>query len=551
MKNNRLIYIPFGGAGEIGMNMYVYGYGPKGKERYIVVDTGVLFPNMETAPGVDLVFPDYSWLIERKSRVEAIFLTHGHLDHLGAVSFVSEDLKVPVYARPLSHKIALDRVYEYGGNSDLFHSVGPLPEITTAGPFKVSYAPISHSIPESSSLIIDTPAGRIIHTGDFKIDSNPVIGDPFDEDLWEDTTREKILALVCDSTNALNEMAGRSESTVSPNLVDLIEVSEGMVIATTFASHIARIYQVSRAAEQCDRNVVLLGRAMNRFVNLALDEGILDEIPNLIPVEAAFNLPRNSLVVLATGSQGEPRAATAQLSTGQPFKGIKVKRGDTIIYSSKTIPGNEISVSTIQNRFAKLGVEVVDDTSDLYHVSGHPNIPDLMRLHRLVSPELVIPMHGEYRHIQRHADIAINAGFEALVAPDGSPVDILRKVILKEEKENIGKLYIDGKVLIGNNDRAINERIIMAINGQISVFLKRNSDRFDREDILVQTLGLSRFQNDEFEKELKEKIFIKLDQASNRSLSRHNEIKKMVGRLIRQYSMKFYGKSPLIHVVVR
>ena len=545
-----MIYLPFGGAGEIGMNMYVYGYGTKGKERFIIVDTGVLFPDMETAPGVNLILPDYSWLIDRNSQVEAIFLTHGHLDHLGAVSFISQDLNVPVYARDFSRQIALDRVKEYGGNAEQFHTAGTYPATISAGPFKVSYFPISHSIPESSSLIIDTPGGRVVHTGDFKIDPDPVIGDAFKEEAWEEVSSEKILALVCDSTNALNLGAGRSESNIGPDLMNLIEESKGMVIATTFASHIARIYQISLIAEHCGRFVVLLGRAMNRMVNLALEVGILVDLPNLISIDEARNLPRDSLVVLATGSQGEGRAATSQLSRGGSFKGIKVKRGDTLIYSSKTIPGNEVAVSKIQNRFAELGVDVVDDSSGLYHVSGHPNMADLVKLHKLTNPKLVIPMHGEYRHLKKHAEIAINSGFNALVAPNGTKIDILRAEVLAEEKENIGKLYIDGNLLLDFNNSSIGERLSMAQNGHVAVFIQKNSKEFTRQGITVQITGLHAETFEEFEKELKTMILSKLNQVSHRKISRDNEFKKMVGKSVTKFFFKYYGKNPVVKVVI-
>ncbi len=551
MTNPRLIYLPLGGAAEIGMNMYVYGYGPKGKERFIVVDTGVTFPDMETTPGVNLIMADYTWLVERSSQVEAIFLTHGHLDHVGAISFISQDLGVPVYAREFSKRIALDCVSEYGGDRKQFHSVDIFPERIAAGPFQVSFVPISHSTPESSSLIIDTPAGRIVHTGDFKIDPDPVIGEPFDEEVWGEISGTENLALVCDSTNAFNIGAGRSESELGQNLVDLIQDCDGMVIATTFASHIARIYQISLVAEHCGRYVILLGRAMTRLVNHALEVGILSELPNLIPVHEAVNLPRNSLVILATGSQGEPRAATAQLSRGGKFKGIRVKRGDTLIYSSKTIPGNEVAVSKIQNRFVELGVNVIDDSSGLYHVSGHPNQSDLEKLHKLVNPNLVIPMHGEYRHLQKHAELAMNSGYNALVVPNGSMVDITREEVLREEKEHIGRLCVDGKLLIGSRDISIRDRLKIAQNGLVSIYLIRNSDKITREDIIIQAAGLSEEFFAEYKGELKTKILAKFYEGSERLYSRESSIKGMVAKATKKFCIDNFGKSPVIQIAVR
>lgn len=551
MTTPRLIYLPFGGAGEIGMNMYVYGYGSQDGEQFIVVDAGVLFPDMETAPGVDLIIPDFSWLVERKSQVEAIFITHGHLDHLGAISFLTGELDVPVYAREFSRQIALDRIYEYGGNQSRFHTVDIYPDKITAGPFEVSYVPISHSIPESSSLIIDTPDGRVIHTGDFKLDHEPVIGEPFEEELWEEICSEKILALICDSTNALTPGKARSEASIGTNLDQLIQECEGMVIATTFASHIARIYQIAQAAELCGRNVVLLGRAMNRLVSHAIEVGILEDLPNQVSIEQARNLPRNSLLVLATGSQGEGRAATAQLSTGGSFRGLRVKRGDTVIYSSKTIPGNEVAISKIQNRFAELGVNIIDESSGLYHVSGHPNKTDLEKLHKLVLPNLVIPMHGEYRHLKMHAEIAIDAGFNAIVAPNGSMVELLRGKLLDSEKEQIGRLCIDGNDIVEFKSDTIKERLRMAHNGLVSIFLSRKSGRFNREGIIVQCSGLNSDAFEEFQKELISMILTKLSQSTKQQLAHESKLKDILGKATRKLCLDFYNKKPVIQIAIR
>lgn len=550
MTKHRLIYLPFGGAGEIGMNMYVYGYGPKDREQFIVVDAGVLFPDMATAPGVDLIIPDFSWLVERKSRVEAIFITHGHLDHLGAISFLTNELDVPVYAREFSRQIALDRIDEYGGNQSRFHTVDIYPDKITAGPFEVSYVPISHSIPESSSLLIDTPNGRIIHTGDFKLDHEPIVGESFEEELWEEICSEKILALICDSTNALTSGRGRSESSIGTNLDQLVQECEEMVIATTFASHIARIYQIAHAAELCGRKVVLLGRAMNRLISHAIDVGILEDLPNRVSIDQARNLPRDSLLVLATGSQGEGRAATAQLSTGGSFKGLRVKRGDTIIYSSKTIPGNEVAVGKIQNRFAELGLNVIDESSGLYHVSGHPNKTDLEKLHKLVVPNLVIPMHGEYRHLKMHAEIAMNAGFNAIVAPNGSMVDVLKGKLLDSEKEQIGRLCIDGNDLVGFKSDAIRERLRMAHNGLVSIFLSRKSGRSNREGIIIQCSGLNPDSFEEFREELISVILNKLNQSTKQQLAHESRLKDILSKAARKFCLDFYNKKPVIHIVI-
>jgi len=345
----RLIYLPLGGAGEIGMNAYVYGYGAPGQERLIVVDLGVTFPDMDTTPGVDLILPDITWLRERRAQIEGIFITHAHEDHVGAIGHYWEQLGAPVYARPFTANIARRKMEEHGHPASVLNVVGPYPEMMACGPFKVAYLPISHSIPESSGMLIDCPDGRVLHSGDFKIDVTPGVGEPFDAALWADVSKDGVKALVCDSTNVFSDAPGRSESTIGPAITEMMKEASGMVVATTFASNIARLKTLAIAA----RHVMLL----------------------------------------VTGSQGERRAASAQLAQGN-YLGIKLKEGDTFLFSSKTIPGNERGVIRIMNQLSELGVDVIDDASGKYHVSGHANKPDILALHDIVKPQTVIPMQS-------------------------------------------------------------------------------------------------------------------------------------------------------------
>ncbi len=491
MTDDRLIYLPLGGAGEIGMNMYVYGYGRKGHERLIVVDAGVTFPDMDTTPGVKLVMADFDWLIQRDDQVEAIFLTHGHLDHVGCVPFLAEYFDAPIYAKPFSMKVVGGRLLEFGIETDQLNVVPDDEELITAGPFGVTYLPISHSIPESSALVIDTPKGRIIHSGDFKIDETPVIGNAFDSEALEEAAEVEVQALICDSTNALVEGAGRSEASIKSNIADLVTRCNGMVIATTFASHIARIFQLAEVAAHCGRSVLLLGHALQRMMDFAIETDLVQRLPNLVSLAQAKNLPRNSLMVIATGSQGEARAATAQLANGGSFKGIRVAKGDTVIYSSKTIPGNERSVGNIKNKFAALGVEIVDEPCNDYHVSGHPNQSDLEEIHSLLNPHLIVPMHGEYRHMVVHAEIAEANGFDAIVAPNGTMVDLLARKILPDESTELDKIYLDGSFLIGSRSGVVLNRLKMARNGVIAVSLLLKGNIIQKKGLRIQTVGLT------------------------------------------------------------
>ena len=402
MSTERLIYLPLGGAGEIGMNAYVYGYGPADNERLILVDLGVTFPDMDTTPGVDLIFPDMSWLIERRDRLEAVFITHAHEDHVGAIGHFFGELDVPVYARAFTANIARRKMAEHGHGEEKVKTVSAYPERVEAGPFNVSFVPVSHSIPESSGLLIESAGGRVFHTGDFKIDHEPIVGEPFDEALWEEISKGGIKAMVCDSTNIFSKSAGRSESELGGNIEALVKSAENMVVATTFASNVARVKTLAEAGERAGRSICLMGRAMRRMVEASVETGVLSSFPKVVSIEDARSIPRESLMLLVTGSQGERRAASAQLARGK-FNGISLKEGDMFLFSSKTIPGNERGVISIINQFSEKGVDVVDDNDGQYHVSGHANGPDLEALHDLLKPKMLVPMHGEHRHLRAHA----------------------------------------------------------------------------------------------------------------------------------------------------
>ncbi|MFV0244027.1 MAG: ribonuclease J [Qingshengfaniella sp.] len=470
MASERLIYLPLGGAGEIGMNAYVYGYGPADAERLILVDLGVAFPDMDGTPGVDLIMADIGWLEERADRLEAIFITHAHEDHVGGLGHLWARLKAPVYARPFTGNIARRKLEEQGQPVETVQTVSTWPEKIAAGPFQVSFLPTSHSIPESSALVIDTPVGRVVHTGDFKLDKTPLVGDPFDPDLWQEVAAPGVLAMVTDSTNVFTAHPGRSEATIGPNIAELVRGAGGMVVATTFASNLARVRTLAEAGKAAGRSVVLLGRAMRRMVTAATEEGILTDFPHTLAPEEAAQIPREDLMLIVTGSQGERRAASAQLSRGK-YLGLKMKEGDLFLFSSKTIPGNEKSVGRIANAFSEMGVDVVDDRSDRYHVSGHANRPDLLELHNLVNPAIIVPMHGEHRHLREHVKLAAENGRAGILAPNGTMLTLGADGAQVAEFVETGRSYLDGSVLIGALDGVVRDRIRMALNGHVLVTL--------------------------------------------------------------------------------
>ncbi|MEO0999230.1 MAG: ribonuclease J, partial [Pseudomonadota bacterium] len=364
------------------MNMYLYGYGPEATRRYILVDTGVTFPEAEGTPGVDLIMADPAFIAERADRLDGIFITHAHEDHVGALGHLWPRLKAPVYARRFTAEHARRKLEDAGQNPDVVQVVPAFPETVEAGPFRVAFVPVAHSIPEASALLIETAAGRLLHTGDLKTDATPLIGEPHDPDLLKAAAGDGLQALICDSTNVFSPNPGRSEATLVEPITELVRASKGIVAATTFASNVARVGTLARAGVAAGRAVVVLGRSMNRMLEVAKKTDVLGDFPEISDQSALEHTPSDHLMVIVTGSQGEPRAMSAQLARGSHGK-LELGQGDTFLFSSKTIPGNEVGVAEIQNQFAARGVRVVDGEDGTYHVSGHANRPDLESLHRL------------------------------------------------------------------------------------------------------------------------------------------------------------------------
>ncbi len=551
MSSERLIYLPLGGAGEIGMNAYVYGYGAPGKERLILVDLGVTFPDMDTTPGVDLIHADISWLKERADRLEAVFVTHAHEDHVGAVAHCYEALGAPIYARAFTANIARRKMEEHGHPEDAVLTASAWPEQVSAGPFTVGFLPVSHSIPESAALVIDTPEGRIVHSGDFKLDTNPVVGEPFDPDLWAEVAKTGVKALVCDSTNVFSSHPGRSESEVGPEITKLVESAEGMVVATTFASNVARVKTLAEAGQRAGRSVVLLGRAMRRMIEAATETGILSDFPKVISAEEAVELPRQNLMLIVTGSQGERRAASAQLARGK-YRGIELKEGDLFLFSSKTIPGNERGVIFIINQLSEKGVDVVDDSSGLYHVSGHANRPDLEKVHGLIDPQMVIPMHGEHRHLREHAKLAEAGGRTGILAVNGTMLDLTGNAPKVVDYVETGRTYLDGTVKVGALDGVVRDRIRMALNGHVTVTVILDEEDEPLGEPWCDTMGLPEIGTSRaaLVEVLEEDLNQFLMRAEAKTLRDDDKLEEAMRRIVRQTAKAEVGKKPEVTVVI-
>ena len=550
MARDRLIYLPLGGAGEIGMNAYVYGYGPEGAERLILVDLGIAFPDMDSTPGVDVILPDIGWLADRLDRLEAVFVTHAHEDHVGGVGHLSHRLRTPIYARAFTANLARRKLSEKGQDEDLVRTVGAWPETVEAGPFTVGFLPVSHSIPESAALVIDTPAGRIVHTGDFKIDRSPVLGEPFDADLWASVAKEGVRALVCDSTNVFTTHEGRSESEVKPNLIPLVKEAKGLFVATTFASNVARLKSLAEAGREAGRSICLMGRAMRRMTEAAVEEGILTDFPKTVSPDEAADIPRDHLMLIVTGSQGERRAASAQLSRGKYF-GMELKEGDTFLFSSKTIPGNERDVAIIMNNLSEMGVDVVTEADGLYHVSGHANRPDLEYVHRLMDPQIVIPMHGEHRHLRAHTKLAEAAGRTGVLAPNGTMVDLAGNKPEVVEHVETGRTYLDGSALVGQFDGVVRDRVRIALNGHAVVAVMVDDDDSVLEDTWVDLRGLPDPERGAPLADLMEQhLAAVLARIDSRTAGDDEALEELIVKGVRKVAQDEIGKRPEVSVLI-
>ena len=551
-KQKRLIYLPLGGAGEIGMNMYLYGYGFPGKELFILVDVGVTFPDMGSTPGVDLIMADTAFIERNKKRLLGIFITHAHEDHIGALGHLFERLDAPIYCRKFSAQIAFNKLIKVGNKDKLISITSSFPDSVILDPFEVSFIPISHSIPEASSLLIRTPVGSIFHSGDFKIDETPVLGDSFDNNLLLEIKNKGILALVCDSTNVFSHSPGRSEQSLKKEITKLLKSQRGAVVATTFASNVARLLTLAKCAHSAGRSILVIGRAMQTMISTATEVGLLKDFPQTISIEDSISLPRSNIFILATGSQGEGRAASAQLAR-EKYMDIVLEEGDCFLFSSKTIPGNELSVNKIINEFMEKGINVVDDSSERYHVSGHANRPDLVTLHKILNPKLIVPMHGENRHMREHQVLAQSNGFNSIVVANGTMIEINKDGSARIVDEiSAGRLYLDGGQLISSSDGVIKTRLQMASRGHVSISLLLENNSILNEGVWVKSKGLSENINldDDFETLLEESLEMELGMLQDKDIFDDDLLETQIRRVVNKVCQKAIGKKPVITIFI-
>lgn len=465
-----LVFAPLGGVGEIGMNLAIYGLGDERRREWLAVDCGVSFAAEEHMPGVDLILPDIRFLEGERKNLAGIVLTHAHEDHFGALLELWPKLKVPVYATPFSAALLRAKCAGEPGAPDIPVTILDRGGRFQAGLFDVELVTMSHSIPEANALIIRTPRGTVLHTGDWKIDPEPILKDPTDEKKLRALGQEGCLALIGDSTNAVRDGVSPSESDIARVLADLIKTAPRRVAVTTFASNVARLRAVAEAARAADREVVVIGRAMERIVQIARETGHFDGVQPFRSTDAYGYLPPDKVVALCTGSQGEPRAALARIAEDQ-HPDVTLSRGDRVIYSARTIPGNEKAVGRIINALIEQGVEVITDRTHMVHVSGHPRRGELEALIGWVRPQILVPVHGEALHLHEHANLARNLGIkQVLQCRNGDLLRLAPNAGLIDEVPS-GRVYKDGQLLVDAQQRTVADRRRLSFAGAISVAL--------------------------------------------------------------------------------
>ncbi len=459
-----LVYLPLGGAGEIGMNLSLYGFGGK----WLMVDLGVSFGD-DTMPMIDVVMADPEWIAERRDDLVGLVVTHGHEDHLGAIQYLWERLGCPVWATPFSASILRNKLHETGLQGRVPLNVVELGSRFTAGPFDIEMISVTHSIPEPNVLAIRTPVGTVIHTGDWKFDPDPLLGLPTDFEALRRAGKEGVLALVGDSTNVFSRGHTGSESQVRASLIGLLGRYDGRVAVSCFATNVARLESIAVAAAANDRNVALVGRSLWRIDKAARENGYLSDLPPFLTEHDAGYLPKDKVLYICTGSQGEPRAALARIASGD-HPHVTLGKGDVVIFSSRIIPGNEKPIYHLQNELVRLGVEVVTEKDEFVHVSGHPAREDMQEMYRLVRPRIAVPVHGEARHLQEHARLARSCGVaEAVEIVNG---DVLRLAPGPAEVVDhvaTGRLCQDGPRIVRLDSEILRNRRRMVFNGSAVV----------------------------------------------------------------------------------
>lgn len=550
-KNNELVFLPLGGVGEIGMNLGVYGFGPEDNRQWLMVDLGVSFAGPEL-PGVDLVMPDIRFLENERPNILGLVVTHAHEDHFGAILDLWPKLKIPVYCTAFTAGLLeTKRELDYS-SYDVPVTLFKAGDQFELGPFAIEAIAVAHSIPEPVSLAIKTSLGTVIHTGDWKIDNEPSLGAPTDEKRFRELGDEGVLALVCDSTNSMREGVSPTEHDVLESLTEIISNEKGRVAITTFSSNVGRIISIARAAKEAGRQVLLVGRSIKRSVTVAEELGYLEGIDPFLNEEDYPYIPRDKIVMVLTGSQGEQRAALAKLSRDE-MRSLALTAGDTVIYSSRSIPGNERSIIDTQNRLIDMGVKIITDHDALVHVSGHPRRNDLKKMYEWVRPKILVPVHGEALHLAAQTALGRQAGIKTVaeirngdmlkLAPE--PAEIIDEV-------PVGQIYKDGN-LIGNEDElGISERRKLSYVGHVaaSFLLDKHYNVVEMPEVVTFGLPETDDEGELFDDIILDTIETTIDSIPRARRKDDEVVREAVRRSIRATINEKWGKKPVCTVFI-
>jgi ribonuclease J len=551
-RPDELTFAPLGGVGEIGMNLSIYGLGNRHQRSWLAIDLGVSFGDEEHLPGIDLILPDITFLEKERKNLLGLVLTHAHEDHFGAIIDLWPRLKCPIYATPFSAALLAAKCEGEINAPKLPVTVVPLGARIDIGPFNVEFISVAHSIPESNALAIRTSAGTVLHTGDWKIDPTPLIGTPTNEKRLREIGEEGVLALVGDSTNAVREGHSPSETEVAAVLAGIVKSSRGRVAVTTFASNVARVKAVADAARAADREVVVVGRAMERVAQVARETGYLEGVQEFRDARLYGHFPPDKVLALCTGSQGEPRAALARIAADNHPE-VTLNKGDRVIFSSRTIPGNEKAVGNIINGLVTQGIEVITDRTHLVHVSGHPRRDELRDMISWVKPQILIPAHGEALHLNEHADLARKAGVpKVIVCKNGDLVKLGPGEPGVIDEVPHGRLYKDGLLLETEKARAVAERRRMSFAGVVFVALAITEKGELADDPQVDMAGVP--EKDADGKTMDDRVYdVVLSTFESLPRARRRDpdaLAESVRRAVRAEVNAAWGKKPVCQVQV-
>ena len=546
-----LVFAPLGGVGEIGMNLSIYGLGDERRRQWLAVDLGVSFASEEHLPGIDLILPDIRYLVEVQKNLAGLVLTHAHEDHFGAILDLWPELNVPIYATPFTAALLAAKRASEPGAPEIPVTIVPLGCRFKVGPFDVELVSMAHSIPESNALIIRTPSGAVLHTGDWKIDPTPILGDVTDEKKLRALGDQGCLAIVGDSTNAVRDGRSPSEADVGKTITELVKAASGRVAVTTFASNVARLRSVIDAARAAEREVVVVGRAMDRVIQVARETGYLEGVQPLRGTDAYGYLPPNKVVALCTGSQGEPRAALSRIAEDQ-HPDVTLSRGDTVIFSARTIPGNDKAVGRIINGLIDQGIIVFTDRTHLVHVSGHPRRAELEELIGWVRPKILIPVHGEALHLSEHAALARRCGVKEVVqCRNGDLVRLAPSAGIIDEVPS-GRLYKDGSLLVEADARTVADRRRLSFAGAVSVALALTDKGMLAADPELDMIGIPERDRDGglMQEAVEDAILQTFESLPRKRRSDPDAVAEAIRRAVRSVVNERWGKKPMCHVHV-